>query len=71
MRAMKITIQADRDQLYRAIPLVREFLDEFPDNHATDHPQRKGVLFVRHGKPDPVKLYVWGNPDHVRVRQVE
>lgn len=68
---MKITIQADRDQLYRAIPLVRQFLDDFPDNHATDHPERKGVLFVQQDAPDAVKIYIWGNPDHVRVRQVE
>ena len=68
---MKVTILADRDQLHRAIPLVRQFLDDFPDNHATDHPQRKGVLFVQRDTPDAIELYVWGNADHVRVRQVE
>lgn len=68
---MKITIQVDRDQLDRAIPLVRQFLAFYPHNHATDHPQRKGVLFVQRDTPDAIKLYVWGNADHVRVRQVE
>lgn len=63
----KFTIRAEPINVTYAGSLANRFLRDYPQNlvHGT-RPDRHGVIFKR---VDGVTFYVYGNDEHVRVRQ--
>jgi hypothetical protein len=63
----KITLEVQPGREALALLLVDKFVHDQPDNHHTLRPDRHGVIW-KFPDDGPV-FYVYGNPQHIRVKQ--